>query len=76
MAALKVLASISLTAFAIAAQSALAANDGQPGASAPSTTSPGDAAGQPNKHARGQHRHKHRKPTTGADGAPQGSPAR
>jgi hypothetical protein len=45
MAVLKVLASISLIAFAIAAQPALAANDGQsnnpaPGIGSPDTTSP------------------------------------
>jgi len=50
MAVLKVLASISLIAFAIAAQPALAANDGQSSPSAPSTTTPSDSATQPRAH--------------------------
>ena len=53
MAALKVLASISLIAFAITVQPALAANDGQPNDSAPGIGSPAAApSGSSTPHAR------------------------
>jgi hypothetical protein len=82
MAVMKVLASFSLIATAIAAQPALAANDGTPGpfrASDPSiaqaSPSPADSAGQPHRRARHVHKHgkhhKHRNPGANGASAPQ-----
>jgi hypothetical protein len=51
MAALKVLASISLIAFAIAAQPAFAANDGQSNSSAPGVGSQGATSPNSTPHA-------------------------